>query len=343
MSNEAEFVQRAPPRDANIQEQIDKLAKATPLTLPTSDTELTKLYVQSIEGARDAGRARKNTDNAIDVLDIAFNATPQVAEEIRIQISGIINKLIATQQDSEMAMRKATAAADDVQQAIGRIFPDWLDVRNCQGPEDAAGVEDPRSFLNTEIATLGKTIASDALSVKSLLEGISATYDGVIKGAVEAVAAARSTIEAGPATPSEDVLLKEVSANLQKAGARIENDIKSANVALFFKASGDFMDQVADETDIKMSNEAIGKEKIGQNYFTALISGIDKFFIRQAAEWNAIRIVSNRLGGSFDSGRSKLNRLRGNYVTGAERQTYLQQALLKLQKIVAESQQETKT
>ena len=43
------------------------------------------------------------------------------------------------------------------------------------------------------------------------------------------------------------------------------------------------------------------------------VPGADRFFLKQAGEWNAIRFVSDKFCKSFADGRSKLNRLSGEY------------------------------
>ena len=98
------------------------------------------------------------------------------------------------------------------------------------------------------------------------------------------------------------------------------------------------MDQVATETDndIKLFDDAIGKDKIRQNDFTSFISGTDKFFLRQIAEWNAIRRVSEKFQETFAGGRSKLNKLRGDYITGDKLKAYLKEANTRIGQIVSE-------
>ena len=109
-------------------------------------------------------------------------------------------------------------------------------------------------------------------------------------------------------------------------------------IAHFFTSFAAFMDQVVTETDndIKLFDDAIGKDKIRQNYFTSLISGTDKFFLRQIAEWNAIRRVSEKFQETFAGGRSKLNKLRGDYITGDKLKAYLKEANTRIGQIVSE-------
>jgi hypothetical protein len=111
-------------------------------------------------------------------------------------------------------------------------------------------------------------------------------------------------------------------------------------IAHFFTSFAAFMDFVVDETDsdIKQFDEAIGREKIRQNYFTSLILDTDKFFLRQTAEWNAIRRVSEKFQETFNGGRSKLNKLRGDYIVGDKLKAYLKEATGRIDEIVRERQ-----
>ena len=180
MSNTAVFESREAKLNKKIEGQVDNLVAASPLKLPVADAEVSKLYVNKIEGTYDVGRAKKDTDNAIDLLYIAYNTTPQEAGEIRVAISDIMDKLIKAQQQSELAMRRAMGVADNVIGELRNTFPDWLDVRNCKGLEDTNGIAEIKDFLKNDILELAKKIKEKALSVKKELDGIATTYDGII-------------------------------------------------------------------------------------------------------------------------------------------------------------------
>lgn len=610
MGDTAAFESREAKLNKDIEGQVTKLAAASPLKLPVADAEVSKLYVRKIEGTYDVERAKKDTDNAIDLLYIAYNTTPQIEGEIRDKISGIMNRLIKAQQDSELAMRRAMGAADNVLGLLRNTLPDWLDIRDVKGPEDTKGVAEIKEFIKNDILELAKKIKEKALGVKKELDGIAATYDGIIrdtaaatsksemalasrlkdKAAVEkeinetnarreqleelvkdlkseveryekmareyesrantaeerafimsivqigaqmlaaaipaivtaatasatggaslVASAAASTVKREVGDKNSDVksdaatdakvvetktaisekraaaaaserrvaelkgkvrdLEKDLAAEVKKEedeekekekekgkekedskvvkglktriedakkeltaeetkyagligalsalqasltaldkglgkltekqentaaslremqmkmldkveayererrtqnaelvkinallkGKRSEEEtiqlaIQSLNISLsalkrtkeiieeiafFFKSFADFMDLVSQEAgvDIELFDAFVGREKVRMNAFQNLVLGADKFFLRQAGEWNAIRFVSDRFNKSFADGWSKLNKLSGKYITGSELEAYLRAASLKLEEIVAEREE----
>ena len=109
-------------------------------------------------------------------------------------------------------------------------------------------------------------------------------------------------------------------------------------IAAFFKSFAAFMDRVSDETeeDITLFDDAAGRPRLRESFYKHLIESTDKFFLRQTAEWNAIRHVSDKFNQSFADGRTKLNKLSGKYIQGHELKAYLKDASKQLEKIVAE-------
>src|SRR5512134_276933 len=112
------FESREAKLNKDISSQVDAILSATPIKLPQADAEISKLYVKKIEGTYNVERAKKDTDNAIDLLYIAYNTTPQKEGEIRVKIGDIMNSLIKAQQDSEIAMSHAIKVSDYV---IGKL------------------------------------------------------------------------------------------------------------------------------------------------------------------------------------------------------------------------------
>lgn len=195
MSNTSEFESSTAKLNKKIELQVDKIVAASPLKLPASDAEICKLYVNKIEGQYNVERAKKDTDNAVDLLYIAYNTTPQEAGEIRAAISGIMDKLIQAQQQSELAMRKAMGLADNVIGDLKRTFIDWPDVKGeCKGPEDTEGVAEIKDFIKKDILELAKKIKAKALDVKRELDVIAVTYDAIIKETAAATAKSETAL-----------------------------------------------------------------------------------------------------------------------------------------------------
>jgi len=194
MGNTVVFESREAKLNDAIEDQVGKLAAAKPLKLPGRDAEASRLYVQKIEGTYNVERAKKDTDNAIDLLYIAYNTTPQTEGKIRVQISEIMGRLIKAQQESQREMQGAMRVAASVLRSLGDTFPDWLDVRECKGLEDTKGVAEIKTFIKKDILDLADEIKKAALGVKSKLEGIAATYDDIIKDTVAATSESETAL-----------------------------------------------------------------------------------------------------------------------------------------------------
>ena len=104
------------------------------------------------------------------------------------------------------------------------------------------------------------------------------------------------------------------------------------------------MERVSEEakSDIELFDTFVGKDKVRAKAFQNLRVGVDKFLLRQTAEWYAINFVSDKFCKSFADGWSKLNKLSGKYITGDELETYLKVASIKLEEIVAEREEASK-
>jgi hypothetical protein len=183
MGTLVEFETRDEKLKKDIETQIGTLAKVAPPALPPADAAITKLYIKKIEGDYDVSRAKQDTDNAIDLLYIAYNATPQTEDEvdIRKQIHGIMDSLVKAQQASERAMNNVHLAVGNVLREVDAYFPDWLNARRCKGPEDVAGIKTLKAFLADDLLELAKAIKKQALKVGAVLDDIATTYDAILK------------------------------------------------------------------------------------------------------------------------------------------------------------------
>lgn len=126
MANTVAFESRTAKLNKSIEVQIDKIIGESPFRLPTIDDEISRLYVNKIEGTYNVDRAKKDTDNAIDLLYIAYNTTTQKEGEIRTKIVDIMNRLIKSQQESEIAMSRAMNVSDFIVGNLSRTGPGSL-------------------------------------------------------------------------------------------------------------------------------------------------------------------------------------------------------------------------
>jgi hypothetical protein len=143
----------------------------------------------------------------------------------------------------------------------------------------------------------------------------------------------------GSRSREETIHLAIQSLNISLSALKRSKEIIE-EIAFFFKSFADFMDRVSQEIqlDIELFDDLGSRDKLRKNAFQELVLGADKFFVRQAAEWHAIKFVSDKFCMSFADGWSKLNKLSGTYIMGNELETYLKAAAPKLEEIVAERQ-----
>jgi len=176
MTDTAAFESRAAQIDKSIDGEVAKLRAAKPLVLPTHDSAITKGYVRKIEGTYNVERAKIDTDNAIDLLYIAYNTTPQEEGEIRVKISAIMDKLIDAQSDSTRALASAMTTAKNIITELTNTLPDWQDAKD---DDDAA--KEIKAFVGKDLLKLATGIQRRASEVEAKLSQIAKTYDQIIK------------------------------------------------------------------------------------------------------------------------------------------------------------------
>jgi hypothetical protein len=246
MASTAVFESREAKLNKDIENQVDKILAATPIKLPKIDDEISKFYVNKIEGTYNVERAKKDTDNAIDLLYIAYNTTPQKEGDIRVKISNIMNSLIKAQQESELAMSRAIKVADYIVGKVGIVHSDWLDVRKVESAADTAGVEEIKEFLKADLLDLASQIKAKALGVKTELDNIATTYDGIIKNTVSVTSSSeralasqlkdkaameKEIIETNAKREQLDALVKDLQSEVEKYDKKAREYESRANTA----------------------------------------------------------------------------------------------------------------
>jgi hypothetical protein len=174
MADIAPFRSQAALLSDRIEDEVDKLRARDPLELAAWDSQLVRLYVQKIEGTYNVDRAKTDTDNAIDLLYIAYNTTPQEEGEIRVKIAAIMDKLIVAQGDSERTMRDAMRAANNVLRVLDDTLPVWVDAREDQQADPI------KTFVAEDLLELATDIKARATVIKEQLLRIAASYDHII-------------------------------------------------------------------------------------------------------------------------------------------------------------------
>jgi len=257
MSDTVVFESREVKINREIQSEVDKIRSDGVYKLPKIDAAIVHSFVQKIEGTYDVNRAKKDTDNAIDLLYIAYNTTPQEEGDVRVKISAIMDKLIKSQQDSERIMEGAIRVANNILGALSDIFPDWLDAKEGNDPEEI------KDFISKDFLSLAKEIKEKASGVQDALLAIAATYDVIIKDTVDATSNSEKTLS--KRLKDQAAIEKEINeANAERE--RLESLVKDLQeeVIKFEKKARDFESraETAEERAFIMSIVQVGAQMV---------------------------------------------------------------------------------
>jgi hypothetical protein len=265
MADAAVFESREQKLNKDIEAQVAKLRAASPLELPAADAEVSKLYVKKIEGTYNVERAKKDTDNAIDLLYIAYNTTPQTEGDVRNKIAQIMDRLLAAQDASKEAMKRAMTAAGTVLGSLKNTFPDWKGVRKCKGPEDTKGVAEIKDFLKDDLLELAKKIKAKALGVKTELDGIAATYQSIITDTAAATAKSETAL-----------------ANRLKDKAAIEKEINETN------AKREQLEELVKDLQLEVTRY----DKMARDYESRASTAEERAFVMSIVQVGAQMVAS---------------------------------------------------
>lgn len=198
---------------SNIDNDVDKLLAKNPFALPGPDDSLVARCVERIQGSYDAINAKRETDNAIDLLYIAYNTTPQMRGEIRVKINKIMNSLIHAQQDSMRVMQRAVNAAVDINHELDDTLPDWLDIRQpvATGEGTHEQIQGLRDYVSTDLMRVARKIEGMATEVQKDLLRLSDTYDRIIESAEEATDSSETAL--GANIKEREALQREIAQN----------------------------------------------------------------------------------------------------------------------------------
>ncbi|EOC0702356.1 tyrosyl-tRNA deacylase [Salmonella enterica subsp. enterica serovar Kokomlemle] len=163
-----------------IDARVEKILEGEKVTLPGGNHPLVEDYIKKIEGTYDVSRSKEDTDNAIDLLYIAYNTTPQEEGEIRVGIDQLMSRLIAAQQESERKMRGAVTDAERIIKSLRELFGDWEEVR------DSDDLQELKDFIGNDLVDLAKEIKNRAERISMDLTKIANTYDGIIDDTTKA-------------------------------------------------------------------------------------------------------------------------------------------------------------
>lgn len=203
MPDSIPFESRAEQISRAIDTEVKALRAKNPLELPERGAAIVKHYVNKIEGAYDVRRAKTDTDNAIDLLYIAYNTTPQEEGDIRVKIAKIMDRLLKAQRTSQLVMSDAMEAAEDVITFLDIGLPDWQDAK------DDGDVEGVRAFLTTDLLKTATDIKAKATDIRGKLSTIAATYDEIIADTAAATQSSEKVLSSRLA--DQKALLEEIN------------------------------------------------------------------------------------------------------------------------------------
>lgn len=257
MPDTANFESREVKINLAIQKDVDTILSQPSFQLPRADAGIVQSYVQKIQGTYDVERAKKDTDNAIDLLYIAYNTTPQEEGDVRVRISAIMNKLITTQQQSELTMRDAISVAGNIGKSLSDVFPDWQDIREGNDQSEI------KSFVSKDLITLAKTIRDRALNIRDRLLVIASTYDEIIRSTADTTAKSEMALSNRLADKKAiEREINEANAKREQLESLVE-DLKS-QVAEFEKKARDYEQRAstAEQRAFVMSIVRVGAQMI---------------------------------------------------------------------------------
>lgn len=152
--------------------------------LPTQDDILVKNYVKKIEGDYDLSHSKHDTDNAIDLIYIAYNTVPQEMAQGRIGLSKMQQNLLNAQKNASSSMAGSSHNAQLIVKQIGSTYPIWLDILNEQTidelMENKDTVADFKDFLKNDLIPLTAFIQKKSTEIAVKLETVSKEYESLV-------------------------------------------------------------------------------------------------------------------------------------------------------------------
>ena len=256
--------------NSRIDKRVDKILSSDPITLPTTNNPLVTDYIRKIEGKYDVSRCKEDTDNAINLLYIAYNTTPQREGKIRSGIDQLMARLIVVQQESQIKMSGAVTDAKKITRSLHDFFEGWEEVRNSNEPTDL------KEFIGLDLLDLAEEIKSRAERVSKDLAKIAQTYDGIIDDAT------KTTKQSEQALANHKDYREEIQKEIDKNNAEqaklesLVNDLK-AEITKYEKRANEYKSQAetAEQRAFIMSIVQVGAQMISSAIpsITAMATG----------------------------------------------------------------------
>lgn len=160
-----------------IDSEIQNVMKSNTLAYPDNQGSLVKDFTRKIEGTYNVARSKEDTDNAIDLLYIAYNTTPQEEAKIRVQIDELADRLIYAQRMSKEKMEDAVFHAGKINSLLKDTLCDWNKLRSADDGEAL------KEFLSEDLNEATEYIKKKADAISNELGNIAKKYDDIIADA----------------------------------------------------------------------------------------------------------------------------------------------------------------
>lgn len=252
----------------HIDAQVEKILENKKFSLPGTAHPLVGDYVRKIEGTYDVVRSKEDTDNAIDLLYIAYNTTPQDEGAIRSSIDNLMSRLIELQGKSAAQMSSAVVDAGVILKSIRGLFGDWENVRDGEGRQEL------KDFIGSDLIDLAEDIKKRAERISGGLTRIANSYDEVIKDTTKATHQGEEALAAR--LKNQDEVKKEIAKNKAEREKldSLVSDLQ-ADIAKYEKMANDYKAQAetAENRAFIMSIVRVGAQMIASTV-PAITAGI---------------------------------------------------------------------
>ncbi|WDY55607.1 hypothetical protein [Pseudomonas sp. PSKL.D1] len=186
-----------------ISSHVEALIGATTLKAPNSASPLVKCFVSKVEGNFSFETIERDVEHAVDLLFIAYNATPLRYSQQRIAISHVMDNFVDVQQAAEFAIQDSIREAAAIRKKLDAAMKKWLPIRRSNDADQI------KQCVLTELRPLASYIIEVATAVEAGLSGIVRQYDAIIKAAENCTA--RSEKDLGNAIKLERSVLDDIN------------------------------------------------------------------------------------------------------------------------------------
>jgi chromosome segregation ATPase len=143
--------------------------------LPKRNSDLVRLYQQKAARNYDVDRSKNDIENAVELLSIAYSATPQKAGDVRVRIADIHQNVLKSQEKAETMMKKVASDAEDISEELIETFSELQDFND----------EDKKAYIVEDFSELVEKIEKKASTIYTGLMEVAGSFDNISKETLE--------------------------------------------------------------------------------------------------------------------------------------------------------------